>query len=77
MWLMQLARPPTASFCHFANTGNKKSGAQKKRERDTGKTYGGCRVEEGWERGGGSEGLTNGGEENWSRQRKERKDRIL
>lgn len=54
---MQASRPPP--FCHFANTGNKKSGAQEK-ERDTGKPYGGCRGEEGWERGGGSEGLRKG-----------------
>lgn len=56
MGLMQLARTPTASFCHFANTGSKKSGAQKRRERHKKDIWG----EEGWERGGGSEGLRKG-----------------
>lgn len=56
MGLMQLARLPTASFCHFANTGNKKSEAQKKRETRESR-LGGCRGEEGEV---GSEGLRKG-----------------
>lgn len=52
-----------ASFCHFANTGNKRSGAARR----VGETLWGW----GWKGRGGEK------EENWTRQRKERKDRIL
>lgn len=39
--------------------------------------YGGCRVEKGWERGGGAKRGTGYREENWSGERNGRKDRIL
>lgn len=39
--------------------------------------YGDCRVEKGWERGGGEKRGTGYREENWPGERKGRKDRIL
>lgn len=67
-----------ASFCHFANTGNKRSGAARR----VGETLWGWKgrgKEERQREKGSAEGLRKKreDEENWTRQRKERKDRIL
>lgn len=76
MGLMQLAQPPTASFCHFANTDQEKKSEHRRREGEWG-------LEAGGERSAGGvalRGLRKGAgiqKENWSGQRKERKDRIL
>lgn len=84
IWIMHGAnaaslRPPTSTTCQHRQQEEQST----EEERHTGKTYGGCRGEEvegrgvgsgavrGWEKGKGYR------KENWSRQRKERKDRIL
>lgn len=40
---MQLAQPPTASFCHFANTGQEKKSEHRRREGEWGLEAGGER----------------------------------
>lgn len=52
MGLMQLAQPPTASFCHFANTGQEKKSEHRRREGEWGLEAGGERSTGG----GGSKG---------------------